>query len=117
MMAFSEWFNENGGSCFIVNSRVDKIMARYPNNNYFYIDLGLIKKAVNNQNYVHNALAMMDRCDFYYAYNIPLKHSFSEVNWFHLSNVLPLIDTSSYGIPLTRRVELWWLGRLIKAIL
>ena len=36
------------------------------------------------------------------------------MNWFHLSNVLPLIGHSGYGIPWGRSIELKWLGYLIK---
>ena len=114
LVAFSEWFNNKGGACFIVNSKVEKIMSQYSNNNYFYVDVSRIEKFINNQNYIHDSIIEMRRCDFYYSYNIPIKHNFADINWFHLSNVLPFHNVLSYNIPFGRGVELWWLGRLIK---
>jgi len=52
--------------------------------------------------------------DFYYSYGIPIYHRLARINWFHLSNVLPL---ALRGIPLDfyTRIKLGLLGQRIKA--
>lgn len=115
LLAFSKWFDENGGAYFIINDKAEQHVGGYSNNYYHCASPGKFNKATNKYYYLTRALKDFDvKVDFYYSYGIPIPFKVGRVNWFHLSNVLPLIDHSGYGLPILRSVELKWLGYLIK---
>ena len=115
LMAFVEWFDRNGGAQFIVNGRLQGNLDNFPHNIYHYVTENKFKKFVSNQDYVDQIIQHMTYCNLYYSYNIPVNKNTAQLTWFHLSNVLPFLPTSNMQIPLLRRVELWWLGRLIRS--
>tara|TARA_B100001057_G_scaffold354877_1_gene356882 strand:- start:16971 stop:18005 length:1035 start_codon:yes stop_codon:yes gene_type:complete len=114
LLAFSKWFNKNGGAHFIVNTKLNHHMGNFQNNSYYYVNLNRFQKTLNLQGYVKSVFNKTNGCDFYYSYNIPMKKFNTKISWFHLSNVLPLISKSDFNIPTTRKIELRWLGVLIK---
>ena len=115
LIAYLEWFDNNGGAHFIVNHRIKDLPLDNKNNTLYYIDSSKIQKALNNQNYlVDIARQIGTDIDLYYSYGIPVPYKVGKVNWFHLSNVLPLIEHSGHGLHLLRSIELKWLGVLIR---
>jgi glycosyltransferase involved in cell wall biosynthesis len=70
---------------------------------------------LNNQNFlVDIARQIGTDIDLYYSYGIPVPYKVGKVNWFHLSNVFPLIEHSGHGLHLLRSIEFKWLGVLIR---
>lgn len=117
LLAFSEWFNKNGGANFIVHENLYGKLDNFSFNNYYYINISKFKKLLNNNKYVYDILGKIDKCDFYYSYNIPIKNTTAKKSWFHLSNVLPFTNMSNFNIPFKRKIELWWLGALTRKCL
>jgi hypothetical protein len=54
------------------------------------------------------------RPELYYSYGIPLYFKFGRINWFHLSNVLPLRPNSVH-LSLLERLKASYLGKRIRA--
>lgn len=115
IMAYVQWFNRHGGAYFIVNIRMQKLLCGYENNHYYYINPQKIEKALNRQNYLKKILNQLPfQPDLYYSYGIPIHSKIGKINWYHLSNVLPFISHSEYGLSLLRSIELKWLGYLTR---
>lgn len=117
LLAFSKYFNENGGSNFIVNSKVKPHMEDFLNNKYFYINSNILKKINSDKKYLLNLVKSIDNIDLYYSYGIPIAFKIGKINWFHLSNVLPLVplnERSKYNFSMYRLIELTFLGYIIK---
>jgi hypothetical protein len=114
LMAYISWFHLRGGAHFIVNKRLNGELTCFDANTYHYVDIRALDKFLNKQTYVKDIMASIGRCEFYYSYNVPMKDFRTNVNWFHLSNVLPLCGTRGLSIPARRRIELWWLGVITK---
>lgn len=116
LTAYLQWFSNNGGAHFIVNHRIKNILLDNNNNNkLYYIDSSKTQRALNNQNYLIDIARQIGAdIDLYYSYGIPVPYKVGKVNWFHLSNVLPLIGHSGYKLSLLRSLELKWLGVLIR---
>ena len=115
-MAYSRWFNEHGGSSFIVNHRLDGIDKKFPANKYFFLRQSRLSKAINYSGQLESIIEGDGRIDLYYSYGIPLPFKAGRVNWFHLSNVLPLTD-EQVPLPLKRRLEMRLLGLQIRRCL
>jgi len=115
LIAYLEWFDNNGGAHFIVNHRITDLPLDNKNNTLYYIDSSKIQKVLNNQNFlVDIARQIGTDIDLYYSYGIPVPYKVGKVNWFHLSNVFPLIEHSGHGLHLLRSIEFKWLGVLIR---
>ena len=115
LTAYLKWFSNNGGAHFIVNKRLKNFLLDNKKNTLYYIDSSKIQRALNNQNYLIDIVRQVGiDIDLYYSYGIPVPYKVGKVNWFHLSNVLPLMETSEYKLPFLRSIELKWLGALIK---
>ena len=114
LMAFNSWFHKHGGAHFVVNKRLEGKLAKFNANTYHYVDISTLDKFLNDQTYIEEIIDNIGRCEFYYSYNIPMKKFRADVSWFHLSNVLPLYGTKDLSVPIKRRIELWWLGLIIK---
>lgn len=114
LIAYIEWFNKKGGAHFIVNEKLRGKLDDFSRNTYHYVSVTHFQKLINAQGYVDVVIKEMGRCDFYYSYNIPIKTNSAQIKWFHLSNVLPFVAMSIFNIPYRRRIELWWLGILVK---
>jgi glycosyltransferase involved in cell wall biosynthesis len=116
LMAYSNWFNEHGGSSFIVNDRLHGIDKQFSVNKYFFIKQNNLSRAINYSSKIKNVIAVIGDIDLYYSYGIPLPYKAGRVNWFHLSNVLPLTQEEVL-LPLKRRLEMRLLGFLINRCL
>lgn len=115
LLAFVQWFNKEGGACFIVNSKLKHLFEQDKINSFFYIDTSKFDKFINNLSYVNKVIELIEECHLYYSYNIPINRDICALyKWYHLSNILPFFNPFSYKIPFLRSIELWWLGKLIK---
>ena len=115
LVAYLEWFDNNGGAHFIVNHKIKDLPLDNKNNTLHYVDSSKIQKALNNQNYLVDIVSQIGAdIDLYYSYNIPVPYKVGRVNWFHLSSVLVLISHSGFSLSLYQSIKLKWLGKLIK---
>jgi hypothetical protein len=114
LIAYIEWFDKKGGAHFIVNDKLNGELDNFSRNIYHYVSITPFQKLINTQRYVDVVIKEMGKCDFYYSYNIPIKKNPAQIKWFHLSNVLPFTSMSKFNIPYRRRIELWWLGIIVK---
>jgi hypothetical protein len=114
LISFSEWFDSRGGAIFIVHEKSKVHLLTYKNNTYFYINLSKFKKVLNSHKYLIDIVNSIGVPYMYYSYSVPIPFKVGSINWFHLSNVLPLISHSGYGLSLFRSIELKWLGKLFK---
>jgi glycosyltransferase involved in cell wall biosynthesis len=113
LCAYATWFNSNGGAWFAIHPRCSELIARCPNNRFFVIERSHLRRLYDDWGYLDSIRTTIGRPDVYYAYGIPLYVRFGHINWFHLSNVLPL---GTRGIPLSAldRLKFSVLGGRIK---
>ncbi|MCX6232334.1 MAG: hypothetical protein NTZ33_12420 [Bacteroidetes bacterium] len=110
---YSKWFNENGGAYFIVNNRCAFLIDEFTNNKYFLVDQNIFQRVFNDDDYLKDVINTIKRPVFYYSYGIPIYKKIADVNWFHLSNVLPIIP---FKIPMSfsNRLKFIYLGIITK---
>jgi glycosyltransferase involved in cell wall biosynthesis len=116
LMAYSSWFNEHGGASFVVNYRLDGIDKQFPFNKYFFMQQSSFSRAINYSSQLNKIISDSGAVDLYYSYGIPLPRKVGRINWFHLSNVLPLTKEKIF-LPLKRYIEIRLLGFLINRCL
>jgi len=110
---YAKWFNEHGGAWFIIHPQCEFLISEFENNRYFVARQARHERLFNDCVYLTDIREEIGMPDLYYSYGIPIYAKFGKVNWFHLSNVLPLC---SKGIPLSLfdRIKLKYLGSRIK---
>jgi len=113
LYAYVKWFNENRGACFVIHPKCERFLNEFPNNKYFIANQQGYKRVFNDCSYLEAVENEIGVPGLYYSYGIPIYARFGRINWFHLSNVLPL---GTQKIPLTffTRLKLMYLGRKIK---
>jgi hypothetical protein len=111
--AHAKWFNENGGAWFIIHSHSASLVKEFPNNRFFLVTQQRYKRIFKDCEYLDVIREEIGQPEFYYSYGIPIYFRFGRINWFHLSNALPL---GTQGIPLSLfdRIKLNFLGWKIK---
>ncbi|MFL6601423.1 MAG: hypothetical protein ACJ8R9_08830 [Steroidobacteraceae bacterium] len=111
--AYARWFNARGGAWFAIHPRCSHLITQFPNNGYFPVARSRLTRLFDDWGYLQDIGRTIGRPDLYYSYGIPLYLRFGRVNWFHLSNVLPL---GTRGIPLsiTDQLKFRLLGQRIK---
>lgn len=113
ILAYLKWFNAQGGACFILNHRLKGIEHNFPANRYHFLCQNSIEKAMNYSSSLNRFITEFGNIDLYYSYGIPLPYRPGRVNWFHLANVLTLMNARKY-VHFKRSLELRLLGFLIK---
>lgn len=111
---YASWFDRNGGAWFVIHPRCAHLIKQFPRVRFFIAKQSHVERLYNDCLYLEAIGKEIGRPDLYYSYGIPLYFPFGEINWFHLSNVLPL---GTAGIPLSlfARVKAAYLGRQIRA--
>ena len=94
---YAKWFNANGGARFIIHPNCMDLIDEYKNNFFYIASLSQIQRIFNDCSYLENIKKEIGNPDLYYSYGIPIYSKLGKINWFHLSNVLPL---GWQGIPL-----------------
>jgi len=113
ILAYLQWFNEQGGACFVLNDRLKGIEKTFPANRYCFLRQHSIAKIFNYSAKLNQFIAEVGEIDLYYSYGIPLPRKVGRVNWAHIANVLTLIRSGKY-ISFRRSLELQLLGFLLK---
>jgi hypothetical protein len=99
LFEFCKWFDENGGASFIIHPDCIFLKEKFKKNKYFVVFQSRMERIFNDCAYLSNIKKKISNPDLYYSYGIPIYHPFGKVNWFHLSNVLPISnDTSGLGL-------------------
>ena len=113
LYAYSKWFNERGGTNFIVHHTCSNFIKLYPNNKYFIVQQSKFSRLFNDCSYLKEILAELNNLDLYYSYGIPIYNKVSKVNWFHLSSVTPLLALSM-DITIFDKIKYFILGIKIR---
>jgi hypothetical protein len=109
LYAYAKWFNENGGAWFIIHPRCESLIKEFQNNHVFLVRQPRYQRIFNDCGYLNAIGKEIGQPDLYYSYGIPIYVRFGRVNWFHLSNVLPL-GSQGIPLPLFDRLRLGYLG-------
>jgi hypothetical protein len=111
---YARWFDAHGGASFMVHTGSESLRDEFPRNRFFVVRRTIVNRMLDDFGPVREALTSLGSVpDCYYSYGIPLYQRVGRVNWFHVSNVLPLFRRN---VPLTlrARVRLMLLGRRIR---
>ncbi len=115
LFEYARWFNQRGGAYFVVNARSEEILKKtFRANRYFPVNQRLYRRIFSDCEYLSQIEAAVGTPDFYYSFGIPIYARFGRVNWFHLSNVLPIHQWGSIPLPPRDRVKLAYLGWRIR---
>ena len=110
---YAKWFNGNGGAWFVVHPNCEYLAKEFPNNRFFIASQTKFQRVFNDCGYLKDLEPEIGQPDLYYSYGIPIYARFGKINWFHLSNVLPLA-MQNVPISLFDRLKLGYLGRRIR---
>lgn len=102
-----------GGAWFIAHPSCTGLAEQFPYNRYFFPVQPRYRRVLDDCGYLAGILRETGTPELYYAYGMPIYARVGRVNWFHLSNVLPL---HTRDIPLDPffRLKLQFLGRKIR---
>lgn len=114
LVEYAKWFNANGGAYFIVHPNCGNLATEFPDNRFFVVNQSKFSRIFNDCAYLSKITEQTRTPDLYYSYGIPIYKKIGRLNWFHLSNVLPLYSTD-ISLPVQRKIELRYLGHLIKS--
>lgn len=115
LFEYARWFDDHGGAWFVIHPQVEAILMRtFPRNRYFAVLQSQFERMYADGRYLKGVVHETGQPDLYYTNCIPIYARFGRVNWFHLTNVLPL---HARGIPLSLfdRVRLGYLGWRIRS--
>jgi hypothetical protein len=103
-----------GGATFLIHPRCTALQEEFPANHYVVVRQSPLRRLFDDGGYLDAIVREHGPPELYYAYGIPIYRSIGRLNWFHLSNVLPL---RTRGIPLTPgfRLKMQYLGWRIRA--
>ncbi|MDB4877493.1 MAG: glycosyltransferase, GG-Bacteroidales peptide system [Gemmatimonadetes bacterium] len=106
---YARWFGDRGGASFIIHPNCASLIDAVPGNRYFIVNPPTYRRILNDWGYLDAIIAETGTPELYYAYGIPVYSRVGRVNWFHLSNVLPIY---SRDIPLSvfDRIKMRYLG-------
>ena len=111
---YAKWFNENGGAWFIIHPRCERLVEECPANRFFIPAQPRYQRLFADCRYLEAIGKEIGQPELYYSYGIPLYARFGAINWFHVSNVLPLVS-QQVPLPLFDRLKLGHLGGRIRA--
>ncbi|QLZ67406.1 glycosyltransferase family 1 protein [Legionella sp. PC1000] len=113
LVAYAKWFNQNGGAYFIIHPLCQYLVKQFPNNQYIIIKQSKLQRLFNDCFYLKDFQKQIGTPEFYYSYGIPIYYKFGKINWFHLSNILPLC-TRNIPLSLFDKLKFTCLGARIK---
>jgi len=109
---YSKWFACRSGASFVAHPQCASLQSEYQANRYFFVRQSSFDRLVHDCFYLRPILAEIGTPDLYYSYGIPLYERVGRVNWFHVSNALPL-HPRGVGLSLIDRLKFGLLGRRI----
>ncbi len=110
---YARWFHEHGGAWFIVHPLSAHLAQEFPDNEYFVVTQSRAERIFRECGYLPGITAQIGQPDCYYSYGIPIPFRCGKVDWFHLSNVLPL-GLRGIPTPLPLRLKFLLLGWKIR---
>ncbi len=110
---YARWFDGHGGAWFIVHPQRASLAREFPRNRYFVAGQSVLQRLVDDAAYLPDILRQTGTPDCYYSYGIPIPSRCGHLNWFHLSNVLPL-GLAGIPSPLKFRIKFGILGWKIR---
>jgi len=111
---YARGFDANGGARFIIHPACRHLQREFPRNHFVIARQSSASRIVRGVLAVHEITRTQGAPDCYYAYGIPLRGKVGRINWFHLSNVLPLA-WRTVPLPLRMRLRFRILGGQILA--
>lgn len=94
---YARAFNGKGGAHFLIHPECLSLANKFSQNIYHVVKQAKIKRFLNDCSYLTDIINIYGPPEFYYSYGIPITSRIGRLNWFHLSNVLPLTLS---GIPM-----------------
>lgn len=110
---YSRVIDSRGGAHFIIHPNCQSLIQSFPNNHYHVTTQSPIQRIFEDCKYLKPILETHGVPDLYYSYGIPIYFKVGLVNWFHLSNVLPLASKGIAIGPLSF-LKVLELGRRIR---
>ena len=110
---YAKWFDDHGGAHFIIHRQNAELTTEFPRNRYFVVAPGRLARMWCDGAYLRAILATLPQPALYYSYGIPLFARIGRVNWFHLSNALP-VARECVPLSLAERLKFALLGRRIR---
>ncbi|PIP92426.1 MAG: hypothetical protein COW00_00865 [Bdellovibrio sp. CG12_big_fil_rev_8_21_14_0_65_39_13] len=93
LKAYLNWYNENHlqyKSIFIINKRIAYLELQFPNVTIYTVNPSKFARFFCDDYYLNRILKNHNAIDVYFAYGFPVYRRLAKLNWFHLSNLLPL---------------------------
>lgn len=110
---YAKWFDSKGGAWFIVHPNCEYLVSEFPNNKYFIVSQTMRQRLFSDCAYLEGIKQDVGEPDLYYSYGIPIYARVGKINWFHLSNILPLA-MQNVPIKLFHWLKMAYLGLRIK---
>ena len=113
LCAFLREFNSQGGAYFILHPNCKSLANKFDKNIYFFIKQTKLGRLINDCGYLSKINHDLKNIDLYYSYGIPIYFKVAKINWFHISNILPL---APLNIPMSLfdQIKMRILGRRIR---
>jgi hypothetical protein len=87
---------------FIIHPNCEFLKKEFPNNKYFIVFQTRLERLYKDCEYLSKINKEVNKPDLYYSYGIPIYYEFGKINWFHISNILPL-NSKDMGLSLFDR--------------
>jgi hypothetical protein len=110
---YVKYFNDIGGANFILHPNCLKLKEQFPLNTYFFIEQTIFDRIFKDGKYLHDIIKRIEDIQFYYSYSIPIYTKVAKVNWYHISNILPLVSFK-YPLNLIDHLKMFLIGVRIK---
>jgi hypothetical protein len=109
---YARWFHERGGAWFLVHPACERLKKEFGRNEYFVLRQSRMLRVLGAFRSVRNLARGLGDLRCYYSYGIPIYERVAPLNWFHVSNVLPLA-WSRIPMSMADRLKFALLGRQI----
>jgi hypothetical protein len=110
---YARWFDAHGGAWFIIHPKCRGLQREFAANRFFIAEQSRLRRLYDDCGYLGAIGAEIGTPDLYYSYGIPIYARFGTVNWFHLSNVLPL-GAAQAPLSVLDRLRFGFLGRRMR---
>lgn len=114
LKSYLELFEKHGGASFILNDKLKaELDGKYRNNKIYFVKIQKIKRLLDDEYYLKPIIKTNQKFDLYFAYGMPVYSKIAKVNWFHVSNLIPVSPEHGQLRGLSM-LQMLLLGRRIK---
>ena len=114
LKSYLDLFEEKGGAYFILNDKLkNQFEGKYSKNKIFFVKIIKIKRLLNDQYYLKSILKEIGSLKLYFSYGIPVYSKIAEVNWLHISNLIPINPSLSH-LNYFSMAQMYLLGHRLK---